>query len=96
MSDVCTCDHHQDSHRYEPGFYDVRGFDGECQVVGCPCSRFKPQYRSPIDGAEVIHARQQRSVKALCGSNVGPISLSDDWARVSCVRCLKWAPQEAR
>ncbi len=36
----CKCGHAKRSHKYEPGFYDVRGGYFECIIVGCPCTRY--------------------------------------------------------
>lgn len=40
---TCRCGHDEDTHRYEPGFYDVRGGHFDCMHVGCPCSRYEPR-----------------------------------------------------
>lgn len=36
------CDHPKSAHVYEPGFYDVRGKEGDCGYVGCPCHSYRP------------------------------------------------------
>lgn len=35
------CRHPKESHKYESGFYDVRGHYAECNYVGCPCTRYR-------------------------------------------------------
>lgn len=37
----CRCGHPESSHKYEPGFYDVRGHYAECQRVGCYCRKYE-------------------------------------------------------
>lgn len=38
---TCRCGHDDESHYNDPGFYDVRPHQAECQVVGCPCKKFE-------------------------------------------------------
>lgn len=37
----CRCEHAKGSHKYEPGFYDVRGGHFACTVIGCSCTRYE-------------------------------------------------------
>lgn len=39
------CGHDKKSHKYESGFYDVRGGHKECGVVGCPCDQYRAEIK---------------------------------------------------
>lgn len=48
MAESCSsCGHIDASHRYEPGFYDVRGQRTGCTVLGCPCVTYRPTLKTP-------------------------------------------------
>ena len=55
----CSCEHSEDAHKWEPGFYDVRGHHAECTTVGCGCRRYQARPNPNCVGgrrrARVIH-----------------------------------------
>lgn len=45
---TCTCGHAEASHKWEPGFYDVRGHYAECNRIGCPCTKYEWNGKRPV------------------------------------------------